>query len=125
MSMKPGARTSPFASMTRSFFPGLKFPIRTIWSPTMRTLALRRGFPVPSAIRALTITVGSPFGEDAGGVCAQSGIEKRQNTSIAFERGEIHLRIKFSFAETSILLGFLKKAPGPRHRGCGCGRDTK
>src|ERR1700730_15196188 len=112
MSMKPGARTRPFASITRSCFSGLKFPIRTMWSPTMRTLALRRGFPVPSATCALTITVGSPFGEGTGGVCAQRGTERRQNTSIAFERYEVHLRIVYSFAETSILPGFLKKLSG-------------
>src|SRR5712691_5066383 len=112
MSMKPGARTRPFASMTRSLCSGLKFPICAMRSPTMRTLALRRAFPVPSATRALRMTIGPPFGEDSGGACAKRGRERRKNTSIAFGRGEVHLRIKFSFAATSILLSFLKELPG-------------
>src|SRR5580700_11455534 len=57
MSMKPGARTRPFASMICSSLVGLKFPTVTMRSPEMRTLRSRRGEPVPSATWALMITV--------------------------------------------------------------------
>src|SRR5271155_2191082 len=57
MSMKPGARTRPFASMICSSLFGLKFPTVTMRSPEMRTLRSRRGAPVPSATWALMITV--------------------------------------------------------------------
>src|SRR6476646_12301948 len=61
MSMKPGARTRPFASMTGSSFLGLKSPTLTMRSPEMRTLTLRKGAPVPSATSPLMMTVEDVF----------------------------------------------------------------
>src|SRR5271154_6478263 len=57
MSMKPGERTRPLASMICSSLSGLKFPTVTMRSPAMRTLRMRRGAPVPSATWALMMTV--------------------------------------------------------------------
>src|SRR6476646_10973274 len=61
MSMKPGARTRPLASMTGSSFFGLKSPTLTMRSPEMRTLTLRKGAPVPSATWPLMMTVEADF----------------------------------------------------------------
>src|SRR5271165_6193362 len=57
MSMKPGARTRPLASIIWSSFDGLKFPMVRMRSPEMRTLTRCRGAPVPSATWALRMTV--------------------------------------------------------------------
>src|ERR1700721_1628288 len=57
MSMKPGARARPFASMICSSLFGLKFPTVAMRAPEMRTLISRRGAPVPSATWALMMTV--------------------------------------------------------------------
>src|ERR1700722_2655915 len=73
MSMKPGARTRPLASMIWSPGWGLRFgAMAMMWSPEMRTMSLRTGAPVPSAswawmMRMLFV---------GGGVCALECVEK-------------------------------------------------
>src|ERR1700724_147085 len=67
MSMKPGASTNPFASMTYSSCRGVNWPTLTMRSPLMRTLADFSGPPVPSATCAFTMTaLRGPEGADAG-----------------------------------------------------------
>src|SRR3984885_15550799 len=66
MSMKPGARTRPLASMTWSPGWGLRLAaMATMRSPEMRTLRLRSGAPVPSAIWAWRMRMAFV----GGGVC--------------------------------------------------------
>ena len=56
MSMKPGATTSPLASITRFAFPSGTRPTATIRSPGIATSPRNHGLPVPSTIRPLRMT---------------------------------------------------------------------
>src|SRR6267143_1279704 len=125
MSMKPGARTRPFASMTRSLCSGLKFPICAMRSPTMRTFVLRRDLPVPSATRALRMTVESAFGGEAGGVCAQRVCGRRQITNIALETGNDKLQITVFLCRDMRSSRVVREAPALQHQGREHGHDTR
>src|SRR4051794_23247795 len=57
MSMKPGGRIRFLGAITCLLGFALRSPISEMRSAVMRTLLLRRGLPVPSAMRALTISV--------------------------------------------------------------------
>ena len=56
MSMKPGATTSPLASISRFALPAGTRPTATIWSPRIATSPWNHGLPVPSTILPLRMT---------------------------------------------------------------------
>ena len=80
MSMKPGARTRPLPSMTFSSGRGLRLEAMAVMrSPEMRTLSLRSGAPVPSAIFAWMMRMEDVELEPAVFPCATERVEKMRN----------------------------------------------
>src|SRR5687768_1088396 len=92
MSMKPGARTRPRASMAVSFDCGSNPPIRSMRSPTMRTFAARSAAPVPSATCALTMTVLRVDGCSSG--TAQAAIVRHDATSAPQVRARLKVDLR-------------------------------
>ena len=82
--MKPGATTSPFASMVRFAFPSGTRPTATILSPLIATSPTNHGLPVPSTTRPFAMTrsysgTGSAAGAGTVNNASAHGMSERRN----------------------------------------------